>query len=56
MPSASLLDEVDGGDHVPAQLPLIRKMVAESTVMTENIDQVLDSAEEMAALWAEDDE
>lgn len=52
--SLYLLEEVDGSDHIPTQIPLIRKMVAESAAMTDNIDKILDTAEEVAAMWAED--
>lgn len=49
---ADLLDEVDPSDHVRTQLPLIRKIVAESPDLQACIDDVLDDAEKIAAHWA----
>jgi len=50
---ADLLDELDPNQQVPVQLALIRKIVAESAQLTNQIDDVLDDAEKILHYWAE---
>lgn len=47
-----LLDDLDSNDFTPTQLPLTRKIVAESPDLQERIDDLLDDAEKIAAHWA----
>lgn len=50
-----LVDEVDPDDFTMVQMPLTRKIVAESPELQARIDDLLDDAEKIAAHWAAQD-
>lgn len=43
---------MDPNDFTPTQMPLTRKIVAESPDLQARIDDLLDDAEKIAAHWA----
>ena len=47
-----LLDELDPDDFTPTQMPITRKIIAESPELQTRIDALLDDAEKTAAFWA----
>lgn len=51
---AQLIDEVDPDDRFMVQLLMTRKIVAESAELTDRVDDVLDDAEKVVAMWNAD--
>lgn len=53
--NSTVLEEVSSENYISAQIPVIRKIVAESVELTERIETVLDDAEKMIAAWDAED-
>lgn len=51
-----LLEEISPQDQLLYQIPVIRKIVAQSPQMQERIDEYLTDAETLAAEWASEDD
>lgn len=47
-----LLDEVDPDDYVGTQMPIARKIIAESPILQTRIDDLLSDAEKIADHWS----
>ncbi|HIV57128.1 MAG TPA: hypothetical protein H9902_04145 [Candidatus Stackebrandtia faecavium] len=51
---AQLIDEVNPDDRFMVQLPMTRKILAESAELTDRVDDALDDAEKVVAMWNAD--
>lgn len=50
-----LLDEIPGSERLEAQIPIIRKIVAQSAHLNARLDDVMKDAELLAAEWASEE-